>query len=43
MSGDAVPATAVAFDACYDAIKFDGDTKWTEESTRCPDQKPKTK
>jgi hypothetical protein len=43
MSGPDVPATAVAYDVCFDSIKFEGDAKWTEDTSRCPDQKPKAK
>lgn len=41
MSGPDVPASAASYEVCFDSIKFDGDAAWTEDNSRCPDQKPK--
>jgi hypothetical protein len=43
MSGPDVPTSAVAYDVCYDAIKFDGETKWNEDTSHCPAEKPRGK
>lgn len=43
LSGPDVPETAASYEICFDSIKFDGDANWTEDSTRCPEQKPKAK
>lgn len=38
---DKLPATAVSYAICYDAIQFEGDANMTSEPTRCPEQMPK--
>lgn len=43
MSGTPVPDTAASYEPCYDSIKFEGDDKWTNDTARCPEQKPKSK
>jgi len=41
LGGDKVPAGAVSFAVCYDAIKFKGDTDMTTKDGNCPEQMPK--
>jgi hypothetical protein len=40
---DPLPATAVAFDMCFSAIKFEGDEDATNDFDRCKADKPKDK
>lgn len=43
LGGEAVPASAVSYEACYNSIKFEGDANMTSEDKRCPDTKEKGK
>jgi hypothetical protein len=43
MSGAPVLDSAASYESCYDAIKCEGDDKWTSDNARCPEQKPKSK
>jgi hypothetical protein len=38
---DKVPASAVSYAVCYNSIKFEGDTEFTDDDKRCPEQMPK--
>ncbi|HVK72777.1 MAG TPA: hypothetical protein VM734_05630 [Kofleriaceae bacterium] len=40
---DAVPATAVSYELCFDSLKFEGDDDFTSDNARCPKDKPKSK
>jgi hypothetical protein len=40
-NSEKAPENAASFELCYDSIKFDGDTKMTEDSKRCPEKRPK--
>lgn len=43
VGGDQLTAAAVAFDACYTAMRYDGAPDQVSDDSRCPDQKPKNK
>jgi hypothetical protein len=40
--GDPIPGSSAAYDICFDSIKFEGDTDFTSDTSRCPEQKPKS-
>lgn len=40
-SDDAVPETAASYELCYNSVKFEGDTSFTDDNARCPEQKAK--
>ena len=43
VGGDQLTAAAVAFDACYTSVKYDGAADEVRDDNRCPEQKPKGK
>lgn len=42
-SDDPVPETAASYELCYNSLKYEGDTSFTDDNARCPDAKAKGK
>jgi hypothetical protein len=40
---DQIPASAATYELCYSSIKYDGDANSTDDNSKCPAEKPKSK